>query len=629
MKTTRTQRILLAVSVILIATSVVYMPSMKNGFVWDDEDYIATNRMVQGLSIPNIQRIFTTFFFGNYHPLTLLSFAFEYYLFGLNPSAYHATNLILHLMNCALVFLLIYILSKDIIASFIAGLLFGIHPLHVESVAWISGRKDVLYALFFLASLISYLGFLKDRKKTCYCLSLVLFVLSLLSKSMAVTLPLVLILLDYLLNNRMISWGSLKNKVPFFALSLLFGILALLSQQDAIRVDYSGDTSIRNLFVASHGLVFYLEKMVFPVKLSCLYMYSTKHFEIMQYRFLLSPFILAALTALAIYSARYTRKTVFGSLFYFVTLLPVLQLIPVGHAFAADRYTYIPLVGIFYILGEGSSYLFRMQRQGTRCLKIPLGVIIIFVLCALGLLTRNLTYVWQNGVTLWGNAINNYPLNSIAYNNRGAAHFINKQYDEAVKDITAAIAISPNYDQANANLCRIYAGTGLKEEALPFCLKALQINPRMDDIYNLLGILYFEKDKNMSIMLYKRSIEIKPRNERAYYNLCTTYLSMREYQNAENACRKAIEIDPGYADAYNNLGNAYLSTNRQKEALVSYKKALELNPNIGAAHNNLGTIYLYAKQYDLAIFHIDKAIALGHKVHPDVLAMLKPYRKIE
>ncbi len=619
-------KILIAISLILIVTSVVYMPSMQNGFVWDDEEYIVTNKMIKKLSLPNFQKMFTTFYIGNYHPLTLLSFAVEYRYFGLHPQPYHATNIIIHLMNCVLVFLLIYMISNSIVASCIAGLLFGVHPLHVESVAWISGRKDVLYALFFLASLISYLGFIKEQKRIYYYLALSLFVMSLLSKSMAVTLPLVLVWFDYLLSNR-ISWGSLKNKIPFFALSLLFGILALLSQQDAIRVDYTGDSPFKNFFVAAHGLVFYLEKMVLPVKLVCQYMYSTKHFDIMQTRFLLSPFIVAALAAIAIYSARYTKKVIGGSVFYLVTLLPVLQLIPVGHAFAADRYTYVPLIGIFYVLGEGFSYLFKRPCQHIRFVKITLIAIISIALFALSVLTWKQVRVWKDGVSLWGNVIDNYPLSSIAYNNRGAAYFANKQYDESIKDITMAIAISPNYDQANANLCRIHATTGREDKALPFCIKAIQINPRLDDIYNLLGILIYDKDKNAAILLYKKSIEARPRNEHAYHNLCKTYLSIKDYEKAEESCQKAIEIDPDLADAYNNLGNVYMATNRHKEALISYKKALELNPGMGSAHNNLGTIYLYAKQYDLAIEHIDKAVALGHAVHPDVLAMLKPYRK--
>lgn len=626
MKVQRVHKIILAISLLVVVTSVVYMPSLKNGFVWDDEDYIVTNKMVQELSLPNMKKIFTTFFFGNYHPFTLLSYALEYRFFGPDPPAYHATNLIIHLMNCVLVFLLIYMLSDSIIVSCFVGLLFAIHPLHVESVTWISGRKDVLYALFFLASMISYVSFLKEQKRLYYCLSLLLFVLSLLSKSMAVTLPLVLILLDYF-SGRKISLGLLKNKIPFLSLSLLFGIFALLSQQGAIRVDYTGDSPFRNILIAFHGLVFYLEKMVFPVKLSCLYMYSTKHFEIMMSRFLLSPFIVAALATLIIYSTRYTKKVTFGSMFYFLTLLPVLQLLPVGNAFAADRYTYIPLIGIFYVLGEGFFYLYNKQWPYARPLRILLTAIIVIALCTLGTLTWNLTHIWKNGGTLWGNVIKNYPLSSIAYNNRAAAYFVDKQYDEATKDITSALTINPNYDQANANLCRIYATTGHKDKALPFCLKAIQINPRMDDIYNLLGILYLEKDKNVAIMLYKQSIEVKPKNERAYYNLCTTYLSMQDYRNAENACLKAVEINPGYAEAYNNLGNIYLATGRQNEAVAAYKKALELNPGIGAAHNNLGTIYLYAKQYDLAIHHIDKAVALGHKVHPDILKRLQHYRK--
>ncbi|HOE16339.1 MAG TPA: tetratricopeptide repeat protein [Syntrophorhabdaceae bacterium] len=621
----RTHRILLAIALIVLATSVVYMPALQNGFVWDDENYIVTNKTVQAISPSNIKKIFTTFFFGNYHPITLFSYALEYHFFGLNPSAYHATNIIIHLINCALVFLLIYMLSNSVVVSCIVALLFGIHPLHVESVAWISGRKDVLYTLFFFASLISYANFLKEQKRACYYLSLLLFLFSLFSKSMAVSLPLVLLLIDYL-SGKKISWGMLKDKVPFFALSLLFGIFAILSQQDAIRHDYSGDSVLKNFIVASHGLVFYLQKMFLPVDLSCLYMYSRKHFAIMETNFYLSPFIVAALCACVVYSARHTRKVVFGSLFYLFTLLPVLQLIPVGHAFAADRYTYVPLIGIFYIVAAGLLHLSKRKQRSMKRLSVLLAAVLVAALFASGLITWDRIHVWKDGVSLWGDAVRKYPFSSIAYNNRGAAYFVNRQLDDAIRDFTSAVKVSPNYDQANANLCRSYIATGDEKKALPFCLKAVQINPRMDDVYILLGNMFHAQDKEKSLSLYKKSIEARPRNERAYYNLCTTYLSMQDYQNAEKACLKAIEIDPDFADAYNNLGNIYLATDRQKEAIVSYKRALDLNPNIGAAHNNLGTIYLYAKEYDLAAYHIDKAVALGHTVHPDILEMLKLHR---
>ncbi len=626
MQVKKIHKIFLAISLIIVATSVVYMPALQNGFAWDDENYIATNRMVQKLSPLNIKKMFTTFFFGNYHPLTLLSFALEYRFFGLNPPAYHATNIIIHLMNCVLVFLLIYMLSKNAAISCIVALLFGIHPLHVESVAWISGRKDVLYTLFFFASLIAYTNFLKEQKRVYYYLSLLLFLFSLLSKSMAVSLPLVLLLIDYL-SGKKISWGMLKDKAPFFALSLLFGIFALLSQQDAIRHDYAGDSMLKNFIVASHGLLFYLQKMFLPVDLSCLYMYSRKHFAIMETNFYLSPFIVAALCACVVYSARHTRKVVFGSLFYLFTLLPVLQLIPVGHAFAADRYTYVPLIGIFYIVAAGLLHLFERKHRSMKLLNVLLAAALAAALFASGLISWNRIHVWKDGLSLWDNVIKSYPFSSIAYNNRGAAYFVNKQYDQAIKDFTSAITVSPNYDQANANLCRAYITTGDNKKALPFCLKAIQINPRMDDVYILLGNMFHANDKDKAISLYRKSIEARPRNDRAYYNLCTTYLSMQDYKNAESACLKAIEIDPDFADAYNNLGNIYLATNRQKEAVASYKKALSYNSDIGAAHNNLGTIYLYAKQYDLAIYHIDRAVALGHPVHPDILEMLKPHRK--
>ena len=254
---------------ILVIVSLSFLPSLKCGLVnWDDDRYLSNTPAVQSLSLTTVKEASTSFFIGHYQPLTILSYALDYHFYKLNPYHYHLTNLILHLLNSLLVFYLIYLLSGNIIVSFITAILFGLHPLHVESVAWVSERKDVLYSFFFLLSCITYLYYLtKGNKHKYYILSLFLFLCSLLSKSMAVTLPLLLLLIDYYLKRKP-NKTLLLDKIPYFFLSIIFGIIAIFGVGIRPKVGFS---LFGALSAASYATVFYLGKLFLPIKLSCLY----------------------------------------------------------------------------------------------------------------------------------------------------------------------------------------------------------------------------------------------------------------------------------------------------------------------------------------------------------------------
>ena len=233
----RKDKILCLIFLIVSMTAIVYYPSLNNGFInWDDNEYVGANMNIRSISWENIKDNFTSPYYGNYIPFTTLTYAVEYRLAKLNPRAYHATNLILHLFNCMLVFWFIYLFCGKEYVALIVALLFGIHPLHVESVAWVSERKDVLYSFFFLSSLISYTRYLKEKKVSYWSLSLLLFAASCLSKPMAVTLPLVLFLIDYLLHQK-VEIKTLLLKIPFISISLIFGIISLLTQYGARTQD--------------------------------------------------------------------------------------------------------------------------------------------------------------------------------------------------------------------------------------------------------------------------------------------------------------------------------------------------------------------------------------------------------
>jgi len=585
-------RLGLSLCLIFVIVFAVFLPSLKNGFVnWDDDRYVNENTVIRSLSLNNIKDVFTSFYLGHYHPVTMLSFLFDYQLFKLNSFAYHLNNLVLHLLNCWLVFWLFSMLTGNIPVSLLTAILFGIHPLQVESVAWISERKNVLYAFFFLGALIVYLRyFLSGRKLKYYFLCLFLFILSLLSKSMAVILPLVLFLMDYLFR-RKVDKDMLAEKIPFLVLSLIFGIIAIVGVHSSGSARQESTYSLLSILsVASYGIVFYLSKIFLPFKLSCLYPY----YGTGSILFLYSIITAVILTIGVIISSRHTRKVIFGSALFLCALLPALQFIPNGEIAVADRYVYIASIGIFYILAEAVFWLFSNKTKYDYFKKALLLTTLILIACVLVSATRKRCRVWKNSLSLWSDVLNKYPDVATAYNSRGAEYLAKKEYSKAYADFIRALSIDQSYYEAYFNLGSLYSSQGNNNEAVKLINKTLQINPGYLPAYDLLATIYGLTGKHSeAISICKKVILIKHDHLRAYINLCS---------------------------AYGDLGNF-------PEAIAFGEKAIAIDPGSALAQMNLSAAYFYVKKYDLAIKHCDRAMALGYAVSPKFLAELKIYRK--
>ncbi|MCX6268418.1 MAG: hypothetical protein NTW16_13835 [Bacteroidetes bacterium] len=349
------------IAVILTVTLMAFYPSLQNGLLktWDDQAYVTRNELVKSISPGNIVKIFKEDkgLYANYHPLTTLSLAINYHISKEDPFGYHFTNLLLHLLNTLLVFIFIYLLTKkNLLIAGVSSLLFGLSPVHVESVAWISERKDVLYAFFFLASLISYQHFFKKQDWKFYILSILLFLCSLLSKAMAASLPLVLILIDYLEKRRW-SWKFLTDKIPFFLLAILLGIYAITIQAEGNAMGAVTFPLGMRIFHACYGFSAYILKILIPTGLSAFYPYPYPLINSAWVTndtpaiFYLTFILTVAIFCFSIYCIISNRKNLeipgFGLLFYAVTIALVLQFLPVGRAIMADRYAYIPSIGIF------------------------------------------------------------------------------------------------------------------------------------------------------------------------------------------------------------------------------------------------------------------------------------------
>jgi len=646
--------LIVSISFILIVTIIAYFPSLKNEFTnWDDNKYVIENTLIRDLSFNGIKNIFLTHYCGNYHPLTLITYSLEYHFFKLNPTVYHITNLLIHLFNCILVFWMIYLLTDSVLIASITSILFGVHPLHVESVAWVSERKDVLSTMFFIGSIICYIYYyktviLKTSKNSTvlYITTLFLFVFSLLSKAMGVTLPVILLLIDYYFG-RQFTKKTIIEKVPFFVLSFIFGIVAIYTQKLSGSVR-ENPSAIINIFIATHGLLFYIVKMLLPFNLRCLYVYPTNIISKLPIRFLISPLLVILLAVIVFYSRKYTKKIVFGTLFYFITILPVLQLFPVGKAIAADRYSYIPLIGIFYILGEWLNYLFIKKTEKEKIIKYILISVLLLILSGLIIITQRMCYVWKNGITLWDNLIKIDKNYAFGYSSRGNAYGRKGEYENAIKDYTKAIELNPNladsyygrglaynntqqYDKsipdfiqaikldpisvkAYLNLGLAYCGKKDIDKALFYLNEAIKIDPNYAEAYYNLGLIYANKnDYDKALSEYNSAIRVNPKFTDAYLNRGFVYGMKGDYDNAISDFNNVIKLDPKYAKAYCNRGNAYYMKKEYDKAIMDYKKSIELDPKYIDAYMNLGAVYFNKGEYDKAIIEYTHVIEIDPK----------------
>ncbi|MCX5714477.1 MAG: tetratricopeptide repeat protein [Candidatus Omnitrophica bacterium] len=575
--------------VILAATFMVYLPVFKNGFVlWDDDMYITDNLLIRQLTPKNIVNIFSSFHGDIYYkPLVLLSFAIEYHFFGLNPAAYHITNLILHLVSCVLVFWLIFLLTGKSGVSFLTAFLFGVHPMHVESVAWAYERKDVLYAVFFLASLIFYQYYVKRRAGKYYFFSLAVIIVSFLIKPMAINFLFLLFAFDFL-EKRRFDAGLFKEKIPFLIVTLVMSAITMKAYYSSIF--YAGRTlSLQGLLLAAYGVPFYLGKLFFPFKLSCMYPLPPEIGGALPLKFLLSPLILIGVAAVVLVSARYTRKIPFGSMFFFFGLLPVLQLVPTGAFFAADRYTYIPSIGIFYLVAEGFFWLYYKKFKQNNILRVGLLCLSFMVAGVLFSLAQARVRVWKDTVTLWSDVIDKYPYSTVAYTNRAAAYQSTGDVTSAISDYGKAIEIGYNF----------YA-------------------------YANRGIIYQDQGKlDAAISDYDEAIKINPRYAPAYNNRASIYAAEGKHDQAILDFTQAIQIDPGQPIYYRNRGASYCEIGRFDLGFSDYDKALGMDPSLSSVYYYRARAYLKQQQYALAWDNVYMAQKSGWNIPAKFLEELR------
>jgi tetratricopeptide (TPR) repeat protein len=539
------QSIYFQAGIVLLLTFFCWLGALENGLTnWDDEGYITKNALME-LPFPSLKAHFSEYIMGNYHPLTTLSLHFNK-IFWENPvKGYHLSNLLLHLLNTLLVLLLV----KQIpgVSRFALGsaLLFGIHPLHVESVAWVSERKDVLYSSFFIGALFLQALWLNRKiPLLLYCPGLIfLFILSALSKGVAVSLgPLLLLNLWY--------WGRIQDKKEWLVpgivllLSIGVGLIAIAAQQSSDSIKSLGDSSLwLRPFYTLFALSAYLGKIFLPIRLSCFYPYPNAQDWLL---WVGSLGIVALIATLILKKQSLPKLFIWGLVFFFINVLPVMQILPVGEALYADRYTYLALIGIV-IAAWG--IIPEKIKNGTAGLAL-----LLLVSLAFAYLTRQRIPVWKDSLSLWNNMIQTYPDGYfVAYNNRAIALHEQKRYAEALRDFDKAISMYPQYKDALYN-----RGTSRAE----------------------IG------DKEGAIVDFTAAISLQPDFQLAWYNRGNSYAMLGKMEEAEKDYLEAVKLNPKYPEAWTNLGNVYGMRKESAKAEAAYTHSIQLQPDNAQAFNN-------------------------------------------
>ncbi len=605
----------LVCALLAIITFAAFASIGNNGFIaFDDRQYIVDNlNLQQGFSGATIKWAFTAFYSSNWHPLTWLSHMLDCRLYGLDPSGHHLTNLAFHMANVLLLFLLLQNLTAKIWPATFVALLFAIHPMHVESVAWASERKDVLSVFFFLLTLLAYARYTElvtaKRRSSwfIYGLTLILFALGLMAKPMLVTLPGILFLLDFWplqrfqlplkTQSKSILCRLLIEKIPFILLTVLSCYITFLCQKN------TGAVKLEELYPLEQRLdhvpvsyAWYILKLFWPANLS---IYYPLQYQIPDLEIFLGLLLLAAATLFALLGLRKYPWFFVGWFWFLGMLVPVIGLVQVGNQDYADRYTYLPYIGLFIMIAWGIPALL----EKLPCRKYILWGTAMLVAAACFWRTFVEVHYWKNGQTLFSRAVALNSNDEMAWMLLGLEYEIHGNNDKAIECATYATVINDQFNLAWNNLGHMlllkkdYAGA---ENAFQNALSCTWFTPDKIELYNNLGDVYFKTGQyGQAIPNYQNSLDLSPNQPLVLNNLGQCYLHNQQLDPALAAFQRAISLNPDYREAQLNLAMLLGSTSHDSDAITHYRKVIELDTNVVLALNNLAWLLATASDPQL------------------------------
>jgi len=611
---------------LIVITLIAFWPVSHYEFVnYDDRTYVSENpHLRDGLTWKAVQWALSTGMATNYHeelwiPVTYLSHLVTIELFGLDPAWHHGVNVGLHVFNTVLLFLLLRRMTGKLWPSACVAALFAVHPLHVESVAWVVERKDVLSALFLMLTLLAYVRYAEQPTRPRYLAVAAALALGLMSKPMLVTVPFLLILLDYWPLNRLrvggsnrhdgmtTAWKLVWEKIPLFGLVAVFSALTYFLKGEGMATRSMEWFPLR--VRAGNALVSYvdyIEKMIWPFGLAVFYPHPGQTLPVWR---VVGAVVLLVLVSIVVFRMSRRRPyLVVGWLWYLITLLPVIGFVQIGGQAMADRFTYVPLIGLFIMMSWGIDDLTVWWPARRAVLATSAGALLLVLL----VLTRAQLSYWRNSLTLFEHALRVTANNYVAHNNLGIALYDQGRVEEAMAHYAEALRIQPNFSLAHCNLADALAKLGRFDEAKDEYARTLAINPADVRAHVNLGVVFAEQGKyREAVPHYRRALTLEPDNADAHNNLGVALEELGSYQEAVMHLRWALDAGAAGERVHSNLGIALAKQGRLNEAIKEFEKALALDPGSERAHNNLGYALLQQGQIDAAITQFTRALQIN------------------
>lgn len=608
-------------------TLLAYLPATTAGFIWDDPDYVTNNPTLR--SLDGLRQIwFVPPSIPQYYPLVHTTFWIEYQLWGLRPLGYHMVNILLHAGNAVLLFAVLKRLAFP--AAWLAAAVFALHPVHVESVAWVTERKNVLSGLFYLAAMWAYLegsGFgvqglgkadvssgssLNPEERPLnrsYWISLALFVLALLSKTVTCSLPAAILLVLWWKRGRL-TWRDVRPLIPFFAIGAGFAAVTAIMEEDHVgatgaEFDFS---PIQRILIAGRAVWFYLWKLIVPVDLAFIYpRWNIDPARRWQFVFPLAAIL--TLIALFFLRRRIGRGPLVALLFFGGTLLPALGFVnvyPMRYSFVADHFQYLASIGPIVLL---VAILRRLVKRTTPYMPV--------VLIPLGLITFQQAKVYENTLTLWTDTLEKNPNSWMVQTNLGHALVEREDYDAAQERYERALELAPHLPEPHWNVGIGLAVRGDADGALRRFNEALRLDPNFPQAYFSRGNVYRERGQlDEAIKQYEQAVALKPDYAEAYLNLGIIAEAQDRPDDAIRYYELAVRNKLDYAIGHNNLANVLRTRGRPQEALIHYSQVLRLQPWRADVHANMGATFLQLRQFDNAIAAFRTALSIDPNLDP-------------
>jgi len=593
---------------LLLSIAGIYGQTLQFEFTnWDDDEYVTGNALIQNLNAGNLRLMFSEFYYLMYIPLTLLTYAIEYSAVGNQAWLFHLSNVLLHTSSCFLLYLWSKKYVKETHWAWMVALLFALHPLRVESIAWVSERKDVLYTFFLMCTLLTWQKWKTRPTFLTYGMAVIFMILSGLSKATAVLILPYLILIDYL-DNAAFNKRLIIEKIPFLIIALVFGWLQLKGIEGAVesQKDITGYSSVEHLLILGYSYIFYFWKTLIPFPLSAYYPLPDKESMGLHWGYYISPVLIGFILYFVFNAFRKNQRVlVFGWAWFSIGVFLFLKLRPGGFFIAGDRYTYSAAIG----LSLAAVMLIRTVSISWFSNIITRYKTALFLCLIYGLMSWHQTKIWRNSITLFQDLTNKSPEFYMAYVNLGTAYEQKQKYTEALESYNKALALFPAYDQAWYNTGNVYLALNRPQEAIEPFKRAVAVNPDFIKAWNNLGSAWFKMNAfDSAIVYYRHTLKISPGYPSALGNLGQALLRNQEYEEAYATLNLAVKQQENEGILKLQLGEAAERLDKDDEAESLYLVLLQTHPEIKETYMALGGLYAKSGRVQAALDICDVCI---------------------